>query len=220
MFDNAELVVGIKAEGCADYTRKQIDELTEFVKKPQIGAKGLVYVKFNSDGTIKSSADKFYSEEDLKKWQKQADTKAGDLLLILAGDKNATRKALNELRLEMGTRLGLRDRNDVKPLWVVDFPLLEWDEESKRYHAMHHPFTSPKPEDLNKLGTDPGMVKASAYDMVINGVEIGGGSIRIHDRDLQSPTSRGELGAIFEHNGFHRLQISIHIMHAPVSHLR
>ena len=185
VFDEAELVVGIKAEGCADYTRKQLDALTDFVKRPQVGAKGLVYVKMNADGSIKSSVDKFYSTEILQSWADRFEAKAGDLLLILSGDANTTRKQLNELRLEMGNQLGLRKANVFKPLWVTDFPLLEWDEDSKRYYAMHHPFTSPKPEDIALLETDPGKARANAYDMVINGVEIGGGSIRIHDRDLQ-----------------------------------
>jgi aspartyl-tRNA synthetase len=185
VFDSAELVVGINAEGCSEYTRKQLDELTEFVKKPQIGAKGLVYVKYNADGTLKSSVDKFFSEEDLKKWADRMNAKPGDLMLILAGETNATRKALNDLRLHMGNQLGLRKTDEVAALWVMDFPLLEWDEETKRYHAMHHPFTSPKPEDVAKMETDAGSVKANAYDLVINGVEAGGGSIRIHDRKLQ-----------------------------------
>ncbi len=185
VFDQAELVVGIKAEGCADYTRKQLDGLTEFVKRPQIGAKGLVYVKCNTDGSFKSSVDKFYSEDDLKAWAEKMDAKPGDLLLVLSGETNHTRKAMNELRLHMGSELGLRRPDDYKPLWVLDFPLLEWDEDTKRYHAMHHPFTSPKPEDMDKLNTDPGAVRANAYDMVINGVEVGGGSIRIHDRGVQ-----------------------------------
>ena len=186
VFDSAELVVGINAEGCAEYSRKQLDALTDFVKKPQIGAKGLVYVKCNEDGSFKSSVDKFFDQDALKAWAEKFDAKPGDLLLILAGDQDQTRKALNELRLEMGERLGLRDKEKVAAAWVVDFPLLEWDEESKRYHAMHHPFTSPKPEDLDKLDKDPGAVKANAYDLVINGVEAGGGSIRIHDRALQA----------------------------------
>ncbi len=186
VFDSAELVVGVNAEGCADYTRKQLDELTDFVKKPQIGAKGLVYVKCNEDGTFKSSVDKFFDQDALKAWADKFDAKPGDLILILAGDANKTRKALNELRLEMGTRLGLRDKNKYAAAWVVDFPLLEWDEETERFHAMHHPFTSPNPEDLDKLGSDPGSVRANAYDMVVNGVELGGGSIRIHDREIQS----------------------------------
>jgi aspartyl-tRNA synthetase len=186
VFDDAELVAGINAFGCGEYTRKQIDELTDFVKKPQIGAKGLIYVKCNEDGTFKSSVDKFFNNDDLKAWAEKLDGKPGDLLLILAGGADATRKQLCELRLEMGTRLGLRDKDKVAAAWVVDFPLLEWDEDSKRFHAMHHPFTSPNPEDMDLLNTDPGAVRANAYDMVINGVEVGGGSIRIHDRDVQS----------------------------------
>lgn len=186
VFDEAELVVGFNAAGCAEYSRKQLDQLTEFVKKPQIGAKGLVYVKYNEDGSIKSSVDKFYTADDLKSWIDKFQAKRGDLLLVLSGEKDRTRKALNELRLEMGNQLGLRDPNTFMPLWVVDFPLLEWDETSQRFYAMHHPFTSPKPEDIDKMDTDPGAVRANAYDMVINGVEIGGGSIRIHDRKLQA----------------------------------
>ncbi|MFT6882967.1 MAG: aspartyl-tRNA synthetase [Marinoscillum sp.] len=186
VFDDAELVVGIAATGCAGYTRKEVDALTDFVRRPQIGAKGLVYVRCNEDGTFKSSVDKFYDEATLQEWSQKMNAQPGDLLLILAGDADKTRKALNELRLEMGTRLGLRDRSNYVALWVVDFPLLEWDEESQRFHAMHHPFTSPNPEDLGKLGSDPGSVRANAYDLVINGVELGGGSIRIHDRTLQS----------------------------------
>lgn len=185
VFDSAELVVGINAEGCAGYTRKEVDELTEFVKKPQIGAKGLVYVRVNEDGSVKSSVDKFYSEDELKKWVEKFGAKKGDLLLILAGDAKQTRSALNDLRLEMGKRLGLRDKDKFSLLWVLDFPLLEYSEEEKRWFAMHHPFTSPKPEDIELLGKDPGAVRANAYDMVINGVEVGGGSIRIYNRDLQ-----------------------------------
>jgi aspartyl-tRNA synthetase len=185
VFDEAELVVGICAEGCAEYSRKQLDELTEFVKKPQIGAKGLVYIQCRQDGTIKSTIDKFYSPEDLQKIAIAFNAKPNDLLLILAGDASKTRKALNELRLEMGSRLGLRDPNVFKPMWVIDFPLLEWDEETRRFYAMHHPFTSPKPEDIPLLDSDPGKVRANAYDLVINGVEIGGGSIRIYNKDLQ-----------------------------------
>jgi len=185
VFDDAELVVGICAEGCAGYSRKQLDQLTNFVRKPQIGAKGLVYLKVNDDGTLKSSVDKFYNEEALRSWVELFNAKPGDLILVLAGDTDRTRKALGELRLEMGNRLELRDPNIFKPLWVVDFPLLEWDEETKRFHAMHHPFTSPKAEDLDLMGSNPGAVRANAYDMVINGVEIGGGSIRIHDKTLQ-----------------------------------
>ena len=185
VFDEAELVVGINATGCAEYSRKQLDKLTDFVKKPQIGAKGLVYVKYNTDGTFKSSVDKFYSENDLKVWSEKLNAQPGDLMLVLSGEAEKTRKQLNELRLEMGNQLNLRDPKVFKPLWVVDFPLLEWDEETKRFHAMHHPFTSPKPEHEAMLSTDPGKVNANAYDLVINGVEIGGGSIRIHNRELQ-----------------------------------
>lgn len=185
VFDNAEYVAGICAEGCATYTRKQLDELTEFVKRPQIGAKGLVYVRYDENGAIKSSVDKFYSTEDLLKWAERFNAKPGDLILILAGDRIKTQKALCELRLEMGNRLGLRNKDKFAPLWVIDFPLLEWDEETQRYYAMHHPFTSPKPEDIALLDTDPGKVRANAYDMVFNGVELGGGSIRIHDSELQ-----------------------------------
>ncbi|MBV6641310.1 MAG: aspartate--tRNA ligase [Cyclobacteriaceae bacterium] len=186
VFDSAELVVGINATGCAEYTRKQVDALTDWVKRPQIGAKGLVYVKYNSDGTLKSSVDKFYSEEDLKAWANEFGAKPGDLMLILAGEANATRKALSELRLHMGNELGLRDKNVFKPVWIFDFPLVEWDEETKRYHAIHHPFTSPHKDDVHLLETEPGAARANAYDVVINGSEIGGGSIRIHSRDLQN----------------------------------
>lgn len=185
VFDDAELVVGICATGGADYSRKQLDALTDFVKRPQIGAKGLVYVKYNEDGSFKSSVDKFYNQEDLKTWADKMDANPGDLMLVLSGETDPTRSALSALRLKMGTDLGLMNKDEFKVLWVLDFPLLEWDEESQRYHAMHHPFTSPNPEDLEKLGSDPGNVKANAYDLVINGVEIGGGSIRIHDKDLQ-----------------------------------
>ena len=185
VFDQAEIVLGIVAPGCAEYTRKQLDALTDWVKRPQIGAKGLVYVKCNEDGTFKSSVDKFYSQEDLQAWAALAGAQAGDLMLVLSGDLNATRKQMSELRLEMGSQLGLRKRDEYKCLWVLDFPLLEYDEDSGRWHAMHHPFTSPKPEDLGKLDTDPGAIRANAYDMVINGVEVGGGSIRIHDREIQ-----------------------------------
>jgi aspartyl-tRNA synthetase len=185
VFDSAELVVGIVAPGCAEYSRKQLDALTNFVKRPQVGAKGLVYVKCNTDGTFKSSVDKFYSQDDLKRWMQTMQAQEGDLLLVLSGDANPTRKALSELRLHMGSELNLRDKSVYKPLWVVDFPLLEWDEEAQRYFAMHHPFTSPKPEDIEKLDSTPGEVRANAYDLVINGVEIGGGSIRIYDRGLQ-----------------------------------
>ena len=185
VFDEAELVVGINATGCAEYTRKQLDELTDFVKKPQIGANRLIYVRYGADGTLKSSVDKFYTAEDLKKWAEALAAKPGDLMLVLAGKANKTRKALSELRLEMGSRLGLRNPETFAPLWVYDFPLLEWDEESQRFYAMHHPFTSPKPEDIALLDTNPGAVRANAYDMVINGVEVGGGSIRIHNKPLQ-----------------------------------
>lgn len=185
VFDAAELVVGICAKGCSEFTRKQLDELTDYVKRPQIGAKGLVYVKYNTDGSLKSSVDKFYSQEDLKAWADKAGAAPGDLLLVLSGDTNSTRKQMNELRLKLGSDLGLRPRDQYAPLWVLDFPLLEWDEESKRFHAMHHPFTSPKLEDLSLMESNPGAIRANAYDMVINGVEVGGGSIRIHDKETQ-----------------------------------
>lgn len=194
VFESAELVVGINAKGCSEYSRKQIDELTEFVKRPQIGAKGLVYVQYRTDGSIKSSVDKFYSADELKKWVAQFSANPGDLILLLAGEEFTTRKQLNELRLLMGDKLGFRDKNKFSALWVLDFPLLEWGEETKRYHAMHHPFTSPKPEDIKLLDTDPGRVRANAYDMVINGTEVGGGSIRIHDRPTQQ--------MMFNHLGF------------------
>ncbi len=186
VFDSAELIVGIKAEGCAEYTRKQLDNLTHYIKKPQIGAKGLVYVKYSADGLFKSSVDKFFDQTALKSWAERFEAKPGDLLLILAGEASQTRKALSELRLEVGDRLGLKDKNKVVATWVLDFPLLEWDEDTNLYHAMHHPFTSPKSEDIGKLQSNPGAVRANAYDMVINGVEVGGGSIRIHDRVLQT----------------------------------
>ena len=185
VFDSAEYVGAICAPGCAGYTRKQLDELTDFVKRPQIGAKGLVWVKLEADGSIKSSVGKFYSEDDLKAWTERCQARPGDLLLILAGKTMPTRKALNELRLEMGNRLGLRDKNTFAPLWVIDFPMFEWDEETQRYYAMHHPFTKPKDEDIPLLDSDTGNVRANAYDMVVNGVELGGGSIRIHDPKLQ-----------------------------------
>jgi aspartyl-tRNA synthetase len=185
IFDEAAYVGGICASGCDSYSRMELDGLTDFVTKPQIGAKGLIYVKFNEDGTIKSSVDKFYKSEDLQSWGKAFGADEGDLLLILAGERIQTLRALSELRLEMGSRLGLREKGTYVPLWIVDFPLLEWDEESGRYHAMHHPFTSPKLEDLSLFDTEPGLVRANAYDLVINGVEIGGGSIRIHDEKLQ-----------------------------------
>ena len=186
VFDSAEIVLGINAAGCSEYTRKQLDELTEWLKRPQIGASGLVYIKCNLDGTFKSSVDKFYSQEDLQVIAEKSKAQAGDLILLLCGETNKTRKQLSELRLHLGTSLGLRDPEIFKPLWVLDFPLLEWDEENKRYHAMHHPFTSPKAEDFHLLATDPGKVRANAYDLAMNGVELGGGSIRIHDRALQS----------------------------------
>jgi aspartyl-tRNA synthetase len=194
VFESAELVVGINAKACSDYSRKQIDEITEFVKRPQIGAKGLIYVQYRTDGTIKSSVDKFYSADDLKSWAERFNAAPGDLMLLLAGETFSTRKQLSELRLLMGDRLGLRDKNKFSALWVLDFPLLEWSEETKRYHAMHHPFTSPKPDDIKLLDSDPGKVRANAYDMVINGTEVGGGSIRIHDRPTQQ--------MMFEHLGF------------------
>ena len=185
VFDSAEYVGAICAEGCAKYTRKQVDELTDFVKRPQIGALGLIYVRYNEDGSIKSSVDKFYNEEILKKWLEKCNAKPGDLLLVLAGETEKTQKQLSELRLEMGSRLGLRDKENYKCLWVVDFPLLEKDEELGRFFAKHHPFTSPKTEDIALLDSDAGAVRANAYDLVINGVEVGGGSIRIHDSSLQ-----------------------------------
>ncbi len=186
VFDQAELVVGIVVPGCSEYTRKQLDELTDFVKRPQVGAQGLVYVRYNTDASFKSSVDKFYTESDLKLWGDKMGAEKGDLMLILAGNTDKTRTQLSILRMLMATQLGLRKPNEFAPLWVVDFPLLEWDDELKRYHAMHHPFTSPKPEDLHLLSTDPGKVRANAYDMVLNGNEIGGGSIRIHDKETQS----------------------------------
>lgn len=186
VFDNAELVVGICAEGCAKYTRKQLDELTDFVKRPQVGASGLVYIKYNEDGSFKSSVDKFYSVEQLQKVAEKFGAKPGDLMLVMAGKREKTQTALCSLRLEMGSRLGLRDPFNYKPLWVVDFPLLEWDEETQRYYAKHHPFTSLKAEDYPLLFTKPGEVRANAYDLVVNGTEIGGGSIRIYDRQMQN----------------------------------
>jgi aspartyl-tRNA synthetase len=185
VLDEAPTVLAIVAEGCSEYTRKQLDELTDFVKRPQIGASGLIYVKCHTDGSVKSSVDKFYSEEDLKGWMQAAEAKPGDLILLLAGEETKTRKAISELRLEMGQRTGLRNDEEFTPLWVVDFPLLEWNDETGRYHAMHHPFTAPLPEDIPLMNSAPLKVRANAYDMVINGVEIGGGSIRIHNRELQ-----------------------------------
>ncbi|MBM3160108.1 MAG: aspartate--tRNA ligase [Bacteroidetes bacterium] len=186
VFDSSEIVLGINASKCAEFTRKQIDELTEWVKRPQIGAKGMVYLRYNVDGTYKSSVDKFYSEADLKVWAEKANMQPGDLLFLLSGQTDKTRKQLNELRLHLGNQLGLRNPDVFKPLWVLDFPLLEWDEENERYHAMHHPFTSPKPEDFHLIYSEPGKVRANAYDLAMNGVELGGGSIRIHDRTLQA----------------------------------
>ena len=194
IFDSSELIVAINAKGCANYTRKQLDELVDFVKTPQVGATGLVYCKYNEDGTSKSTADKFFDENSRNAWAKKAGCKEGDLLLIMAGEKDKTRKALSALRLHLAEELGLRNPKDFAPLWVLDFPLLEWDEDSQRYHAMHHPFTSPKPSDIEKLDTDPSAVRANAYDLVLNGNEIGGGSIRIHDRKLQK--------LMFKHLGF------------------
>jgi len=194
IFDEAELVVGIVAEQCAVYSRKQLDGLTKWVQRPQIGAKGLVYVKYNEDGSFKSSVDKFYSQDDLNSWAEVTGAKPGDLILVLSGEAEKSRKQMNELRLHMGDELGLRNPNEFKPLWVIDFPLLEWDEDTERYHAMHHPFTSPKQEDLELLDSDPGKVRANAYDLAMNGVELGGGSIRIHDRELQA--------LMFKHLGF------------------
>ena len=186
IFDEAELVVGINVEGKADYTRKQIDELIDWVKRPQIGASGMVWVKFQEDGVLTSSVNKFYNEDDLKAIAEKFNAQKGDLMLVMSGDTNKVRAQLSALRMELGNRLGLRKGDEFAPLWVVDFPLLEWDEESGRYHAMHHPFTSPKPEDIPLLETSPGEVRANAYDLVLNGNEIGGGSIRIYDKDLQS----------------------------------
>jgi aspartyl-tRNA synthetase len=194
VFNNAELVVGIAVPGGGSYTRKEIDKLIEWIKRPQVGASGMVYVKCNEDGTFKSSVDKFYDQEDLTKWAEETGAKPGDLICILSGNTDKVRTQLSALRMELAERLGLRKPTEFAPLWVVDFPLLEWDEETKRYHAMHHPFTSPKPEDMALLDTDPGKVRANAYDMVLNGNEIGGGSIRIHDKATQA--------LMFDHLGF------------------
>ena len=194
VFDSAELVVGICAKGCAEWSRKQLDAMTDFVKRPQIGAKGLIYCKYNTDGTFKSSVDKFFSQDDLAKWAEKMGAEPGDLMFLLSGETNNVRKQMNELRLHVAEKLGLRNPDVFAPLWVIDFPLLEWDEESERYHAMHHPFTSPKPHDIDKLDTDPAAVRANAYDLVLNGSEIGGGSIRIHDKELQR--------LMFQHLGF------------------
>lgn len=186
VFDNAETVLAINAKQCAGYTRKQLDKLVDWVKRPQIGALGMIYCKCNEDGTFKSSVDKFFSQEDLAQWAEAAGAEKDDLLLVLSGETDKVRSQMNELRLHMGDELGLRNPNKFAPLWVVDFPLLEWDEETERYHAMHHPFTSPKAEDFDLIKTDPGKVRANAYDLAMNGVELGGGSIRIHDKDLQA----------------------------------
>jgi aspartyl-tRNA synthetase len=194
VFDNADLVVAINAQGCGNYTRKQLDKLVNFVKTPQVGATGLIYCKYNEDGSSKSTVDKFYDEEARENWRERANCKNGDLLLIMAGETDKTRKALSTLRLHIAEELGLRNPDEFAPLWVLDFPLLEWDEETERYHAMHHPFTSPKPEDIEKLDTNPAAVRANAYDLVLNGNEIGGGSIRIHDKNLQK--------LMFQHLGF------------------
>ena len=194
VFDSAELVVGICAKGCAEWSRKQLDAMTDYVKRPQIGAKGLIYCKYNADGTFKSSVDKFFSQEDLAKWAEKMNAEPGDLMFLLSGETDKVRKQMNELRLQVAEQLGLRKPNEFAPLWVVDFPLLEWDEETERYHAMHHPFTSPKPHDIDKLESDPGAVRANAYDLVMNGTELGGGSIRIHDKELQR--------LMFQHLGF------------------
>ncbi|ESU29778.1 aspartyl-tRNA synthetase [Flavobacterium limnosediminis JC2902] len=194
VFNSAELVVGIAVPGGASYTRKEIDALIDWVKRPQVGASGMVYCKYEADGSLKSSVDKFYDQDDLKKWAEATGAKQGDILFVLSGPANKTRTQLSALRMEVATRLGLRKPDEFAPLWVVDFPLLEFDEESGRYHAMHHPFTSPKPEDMHLLATDPGKVRANAYDMVLNGNEIGGGSIRIHDKETQQ--------LMFKHLGF------------------
>ncbi len=186
VFDEQEAILGIAVPGAASYSRKQIDKITDWVKRPQIGAKGLVYVKYNEDGSFKSSVDKFYSQEDLTQWAEITGANPGDLILVLSGDLDKTRTQLSALRMEMAEQLGLRNPKEFAPLWVVDFPLLEWDEETGRYHAMHHPFTAPKPEDAHLLDTDPGKVRANAYDLVLNGNEIGGGSIRIHDKQMQA----------------------------------
>ncbi|MDM1138654.1 MULTISPECIES: aspartate--tRNA ligase [Empedobacter] len=186
IFDEQELIVGIAAEGCNAYTRKDIDKLIEWVQRPQIGATGLVWARYNEDGTFKSSVDKFYSQEDLAAWAERMNAKPGDLMLVMSGNTNKVRAQLSALRMEIAERLGLRNPEVFAPLWVVDFPLLEWDEESERYHAMHHPFTSPKPEDMELIATNPGEVRANAYDLVLNGNEIGGGSIRIFDKEVQA----------------------------------
>ncbi len=186
VFNTAELVVGIAVPAGASLTRKEIDAWIEWVKRPQVGASGMVYCKYETNGSFKSSVDKFYDQEDLKKWAEATKANPGDIIFVLSGPANKTRAQLSALRMELGNQMGLRKPNEFAPLWVVDFPLLEWDEESGRYHAMHHPFTSPKPEDIHLIGTEPGRIRANAYDMVLNGNEIGGGSIRIHDKDLQA----------------------------------
>ena len=185
VFDSQELVLAISVQGCANYTRKQLDNLIKWVKRPQVGASGLIYAKYNEDGTIKSSVDKFFDETALKTWADRTGAAAGDLILVMTGETNKVRTQMSALRMEIAETLGLRKGNEFAPLWVVDFPLLEWDEDTARYHAMHHPFTSPKPEDMHLLETDPGKVRANAYDLVLNGNEIGGGSIRIHDKETQ-----------------------------------
>ncbi|MBB4118271.1 aspartyl-tRNA synthetase [Mesonia hippocampi] len=194
VFNEAELVVGIAVPGAANYSRKEIDKLIDWVKRPQVGALGMVYAKYNDDGSLKSSVDKFYTQDDLKQWAEKTQAKPGDLICILSGETNKVRAQLSALRMEMAERLGLRKANEFAPLWVIDFPLLEWDEETQRYHAMHHPFTAPKKEDIPLLNSNPGAVKANAYDLVLNGNEIGGGSIRIHDKATQA--------MMFEHLGF------------------
>jgi aspartyl-tRNA synthetase len=186
IFNDAEYIGAIAATGCASYTRKQIDELTEYVKRPQIGAKGLVWVRLDESGEIKSSVDKFYTPEDLQKWAAAIGAVKGDMIFIVSGTRKQSLRVLSELRLELGERLGLRDKTKFAPLWVVDFPLLEWDDETRRFYAMHHPFTSPKPEDVPLLDSDPAKVRANAYDFVVNGVEVGGGSIRIFEPGLQA----------------------------------
>lgn len=186
LFDNSELVVGIKVKGCAHYSRKQIDELTNFVKKPQLGMSGLIWVKYDENGTFSSSVKKFFNDTQVEEWGKKFDARKGDLILILAGEKQKTRKALSDLRMHLGEALGLRNPKEFAPLWVVDFPLLDWDEDEKRWVAKHHPFTSPKSEDINLMSSNPGAIRANAYDLVLNGNEIGGGSIRIHEKKLQT----------------------------------
>jgi aspartyl-tRNA synthetase len=194
VFNAAELVVGIAVPGGNAYTRKEIDKLIEWVRRPQVGALGMVYCRYNDDGSYKSSVDKFYDQEDLAKWAEATGAQPGDLICVLSGDKHKVRAQLSALRMELAERLGLRNPKEFAPLWVMDFPLLEWDEDTKRYHAMHHPFTSPKPGQLDLLKTNPGEVKANAYDLVLNGNEIGGGSIRIHDKETQA--------LMFEYLGF------------------